>query len=443
MTDERRRRTNSHDSQSHEDLARARRRRARMRRRRRQRAIRAALLLVISIILVITGCVIAFKLHSSSKEKKLEAQQQAMAEQQQAYLDGLTAEQNTRAENKIHIVAVGDNVIHERIYESGIDDNGKYSYDHLYTHIKEDIEAADIAIVNQESIFVEDHEDVSAYPEFGSPVEIGDALVEAGFDVVEHASNHTFDKGTSAISDTLSYWKTNHPDIKVLGIHDSQESADTITTITCKGVTFSLLNYTSMLNGDEEKDFPAYMIDMLTQDKIAEDAEKAKEAGDITIALLHIGTEYADTPSAEQKEYLNFLLSAGVDITICSHPHVLQNFETLKDENGNEMLVYYSLGNFISTQKDPDCLLGGMADITLTKDTETGEFSVTDASLVPLVTHYDYDENEYTVYKLEDYTEELAAKHSIHKESEETFTLEWLNAKYKTTLKRNYNTLDN
>ncbi len=442
MTDQQRHPRNSESTKSaRHSRDSQRRRREILRRRKKIKLIRTSILLFIIIIATIIACIVFAKISKSKKTEKLEAQQQAMEAQQQAYLNELTDEQNTRAENKIRIVAVGDNLIHERIYESGIDSNGNYSYEHLYTHIKDDIASADIAIVNEEGIFVKDHNDVSAYPTFGTPTEVGDALVDTGFDVVQHASNHAYDKGTAAITDTISYWKDNHPDIKMLGIHDSQKSADTISTISCKGVTFALLNYTSQLNVDADENLPSYMIDTLTFEKIEKDIKKAKEISDMTIALLHVGEEYANEPNKDQMDFLKYFLYAGVDIAICSHPHVLQNFETMRDENGNEMLIYYSLGNFISTQKEPNCLLGGMADITLTKDPTTGEFSISDAAMIPLVTHYDYDTDEYAVYKLEDYSEELAAKHSIHEETDDEFTLEWLNERYDTILGEYYDTL--
>ena len=140
--------------------------------------------------------------------------------------------------NTIHFVAVGDNLIHQGIYESADTTQTVWNYDHLYEHIRDDISAADLAAVNEESIFVSDHANISSYPAFGSPVEIGDALVTAGFDIVEQANNHVFDKGITGITDTIRYWKTSHPEVALLGIHDSAESAGEITTISCKDVTF-------------------------------------------------------------------------------------------------------------------------------------------------------------------------------------------------------------
>ena len=66
-----------------------------------------------------------------------------------------------------------------------------------------------------------------------------------------HATNHILDKGTKSIEYTLDWWKTNHPDTKILGIHESQEAADEITVIKCKKLKIAMLDYTYGLNGLE------------------------------------------------------------------------------------------------------------------------------------------------------------------------------------------------
>ncbi len=411
-----------------------RRKRQKLRRQKQVRRQKMILLggTIIFIAVLSTTIGIVSSRHKAAKEaarlEELQLQKQKEQEEAQKLIEA----------NTVHLVAVGDNLIHEHIYQSTDTSQPVWNYDHLYTNIKDDIISADLAAVNQECIFVANHSNVSAYPSFGSPTEIGDALVNAGFDIVEHATNHAFDKGTSAINETLDYWKSNHPDIKVLGIHDSQESANTITTVTCKDITFSLLNYTSTINGEEYDAIPSYMIDFLRSEKVTADVAKAKEAGDMVIAFLHTGEEYSTEPNQDQKNFLQLLLSQGVDIAICSHSHVLQNYETLTDDQGNEMLVYYSLGNFISTQKQPECLLGGMADITITRDPQTSELSISDSQLIPLITHYNYEKNEYSVYKLEDYSEELAGEHSVHEETSEPFTLESLKQQFHNVLAQQY-----
>src|SRR5699024_12862267 len=140
--------------------------------------------------------------------------------------------------------------------------------------------------------------------------------------------------------------------------------------------------------------------------------------------FMHQGKEYDDRPSQEVKYYLQLLLQEVVDIAICSHTHILQNFETLRDDKDNEMLVYYSLGNFISTQKEPQCMLGGMADITITKDPKSQELTIAQADLVPLVTHYNHDKEAYAVYPLAEYTDELAEGHGIDEGTWDAFSMD-------------------
>ena len=86
------------------------------------------------------------------------------------------------------VVAVGDNLFHDSLIESGKSDSGTWNYDKIYENVKDEIQAADIAMVDQETVFTTDHDAVSGYPSFATPTEVGDALVNAGFDVIESAT---------------------------------------------------------------------------------------------------------------------------------------------------------------------------------------------------------------------------------------------------------------
>ena len=266
--------------------------------RKRQQQVRRQKIFLASTGLVLTAGISLFVIlyHNHQRVIAQEAELQAqIKEKQEAELQ----KQKELENNTIRFVAVGDNLIHQGIYESADTSQTVWNYDHLYEHIRNDISAADLAAVNEESIFVSDHANVSSYPAFGAPVEIGDALVTAGFDIVEQANNHVFDKGTTGITDTIRYWENNHPEIALLGIHDSAESAGEITTISCKGITFSLLNYTTTVNNEPYDKLPDYAVDLLRTDRVISDVEKAKESGDMTIAFLHTGAEYATEPNTE------------------------------------------------------------------------------------------------------------------------------------------------
>lgn len=126
------------------------------------------------------------------------------------------------------VIAVGDNLYHSKLYESGEYDSGTWNYDHIYTHILDQVQAADVAMIDQETVFAPSHDAVSSYPSFATPEEVGDAIIKAGFNVVESATNHADDYGYDYLKNTLDFWSTNYPDIPVLGIHSTQEDADTV-----------------------------------------------------------------------------------------------------------------------------------------------------------------------------------------------------------------------
>ena len=309
----------------------------------------------------------------------------------------------------VTLLAVGDNLIHDTVYRSGWNTN-PWNYDHLYKHVRDDIQAADIAVINQETIFVKDHKYVSNYPAFGTPREIGDAVYKAGFDVILHASNHVLDMGVENIYDAVDYWSDK--DVTVLGIHKSAEDAAVPKIVEKNGIKIGMINYTYGLNGFELPADQPYAVDLLDyRDKLLADIAYLEKHADITVAFLHMGTEYSTVPDAYSKEMVELVVSHGVDLCINGHPHVVEPCEEYTAVNGNKAVVFYSLGNFISSQDKPDRLLGGMAKVTIRKTvTEAGTVTkVTEHSLEPLVTHTSRD-TTYSVYHLEDYSDYLGER---------------------------------
>lgn len=335
----------------------------------------------------------------------------------------------------VHLVAVGDNIIHERVGNSGKSDTGVWSYDHLYQYIRDDIQAADLSLVVQETVFVENHADFSGYPNFGTPTEVGDALVNAGFDVVAQATNHMMDKGSEAVQFTVEWWKQNHAQIALLGIHENAAAAEEITVVECNSIRIAMLDYTELINFNPNMTGSEYLIDVYEENAAREDIRRARELADVVLVVMHAGVEYETQVDASVEEMVQVFLEEGVDIVIGSHPHVLRKMETLTRADGHKMLVYYSLGNFISSQNRLTALLGGMADLTIRKDAKTGTISIESAEMIPLITHYNHDTQTYAVYKLEDYTQELAAEHSAYRENPSTFSLNYYTNLFQSIVK--------
>lgn len=359
----------------------------------------------------------------------------------QAEIEKQKAEEaaNTPQISTARVIAVGDNLYHTSLLESGQYDTGEWNYDHIYEHVLDEIQAADLAFIDQETVLTSDHNAISSYPSFATPTEVGDAIIKAGFDVIESATNHIDDYGYDYMAQTFEFWRTRYPDIPVLGIHETQEDADTIKVKEVNGISIAMLDYTYGTNNSGAGEGKEYMISIFDKEKVASDIQKAKAVSDCIIFVAHWGKEDESMPTEYEKEWAAFLLEQGVDVVIGGHPHVLQPYGRMYDDSGNEMVIFYSLGNFVSTQQQLSELLGGMAGFTIQKTTLNGESSIQILSpeVKPLVMHYNHNTGDYGPYMLEDYTEELASQHSVRELIGDEFTLKNLKSKYNEIMSMN------
>ena len=149
---------------------------------------------------------------------------------------------------------------------------------------KEEIAAADLALVNQEVIIGGADLGITGYPSFNADFSLCDSLAGAGFDIICHATNHAMDKGRKGLINCAKYWKENYPQITVLGIHDT---ADTSTSCGAEPVILDLpdmkiavLNYTYGTNGIPLPDDMPYAVDLPDGEQIVADIQRAEESAD-------------------------------------------------------------------------------------------------------------------------------------------------------------------
>ena len=314
---------------------------------------------------------------------------------------------------ELTLMAAGDNLIHSPIYNKASNGDGTYNFSKMYENVKELIQSYDIAVINEETVLIEDDSKISSYPCFGTPIEMGNALIDTGFDVILSATNHTWDKGISGVKDTLNFYK-NYPDITLLGVHETEEDYNTIDIIEKNNIKLAMFNYTYGTNGITVPDEYYFMVDRLdNKEKFINDVVSVENEVDFTICFLHIGTEYVYKPTEYQINYVNELIDAGADIIICAHPHVIEPYNMITTDNGNTGLVYYSCGNFISNQNEVDRTLGGLASLKIKKTIFNDEITneIIEYDFIPVVTHY--NKTEHSVYLLDDYNEELAKNHTL------------------------------
>lgn len=257
----------------------------------------------------------------------------------------------------ISLIMVGDALIHSAVYADA-QTNNKYDFKPMLTEIKPIIQNYDLAFYNQETILGGTNLGLSTYPRFNSPYEVGDAFIDAGFNMISLANNHTLDRGEKAIVNSRNYW--NKQDVLVSGSATSTEERNNIEVKEINNIKYTMLAYTTTTNGlTASQD---YHVNIYNKDQVKQDIESIKDKTDLIIISMHWGEEYNHNITNKQKEIATYLSNLGVDIIIGHHPHVVEPIEYI-----NNTLVIYSLGNFISAQRGVERLTGLMVSVNIEK----------------------------------------------------------------------------
>lgn len=270
----------------------------------------------------------------------------------------------------LSLLCAGDAMVHKSQWVAAQKSDGTYDFRDPFRFIKPYVEAADLAVVNTETTFAGDAPE--GYPAFCTPDEFATALRWTGFDVVNTANNHMYDKGLRGLLRTLSVARENN--MSTVGSRFEWEEPYTIVDVKGLRVGFVTATYETKtddgnhaLNGIRVSDeafalintfrttdyaFPesAYETDLL---RLSNRIEKARESGaDIVICFFHWGQEYNLIPNDAQKRMAQDIADAGADAIFGSHPHVPQPMTVLTSaKTGNAVPVYFSLGNLISNQR--------------------------------------------------------------------------------------------
>ncbi len=269
--------------------------------------------------------------------------------------------------NHLIIVFAGDIMGHDGQIKGAFDSStGKYNYEPTYRYIKDYISDADIAVGNFEVTLA--GPPFKGYPQFSSPDELAIEAKNAGFDIMAMANNHALDGGKKGFRRTLMMMDSL--EFFHMGTYrDSAERAENYPLVVDKGIfRIALLNYTYGTNGLKIK-LP-YLINRIDTGQIRADIEKAGLADpDFILVFIHWGIEYERNENTDQKKLAAFIFRQGADAIIGSHPHVVQPIREIKlpVDTLKAYPVVYSLGNFVSNQRDQYKDGGIVAELHLSK----------------------------------------------------------------------------
>jgi poly-gamma-glutamate capsule biosynthesis protein CapA/YwtB (metallophosphatase superfamily) len=273
-------------------------------------------------------------------------------------------------EDELSLLFIGDIMQHIPQIESARDkETGTWQYDSCFKDISGIISAVDLAVGNLEVTL--GGKPYSGYPTFSAPDSLIPALQRAGMDVLVTANNHSCDKGLKGVFRTVTI--LDSLEIPHTGTYKDQNNRDTLNPMILerKGIILALLNYTFGTNGIPVP--KPSIVDLIDTSQIRLDYNKAKRMGvDEVIVFFHWGDEYKPEPAQNQKDIAAFCHRLGIRIVIGSHPHVIEPMVATKDSLGNITdITVYSLGNFISNQRDRYKNGGALFSLTLKREQDT------------------------------------------------------------------------
>lgn len=317
----------------------------------------------------------------------------------------------------ITILGAGDDLIHDVIYQQANQRAGGKGYDFtpVYARIAGDIKNADISVMNQETVLASKVASLSGYPRFNSPSQLGDELVNLGFDVINHANNHVLDQNQKGLEATLDYWATK-PSVKVIGAYRNDADLENIRIVEAKGIKTAHIGITEMTNGLALPKNSSYRLIYADNTELIERLiKKAKTMADVVVISIHWGTENTYTLTEKQKTLAQNMVDWGADIIFGNHPHVVQQLTVLTRKDGTKCPVMYAFGNLVSAQQSGQNMVSGLLTVTMTKNFETNKTTFTDMKFKPIVTNYGPHCTNISIYPLDQYTDALAAAHGVRK----------------------------
>jgi len=386
--------------------------RKKRKRRRLKKSIKKILIALLMLILTIIIGIAILKILDNNDSKQ--------AKESKSNNEVITKkEENKETHSEIKLIAVGDYLIHSSVYKDAnkLANYDGYDFKPIISNIKEIVKDYDIAYYNQETILGGTELGLADYPTFNSPYEAGDAMIDAGFNLVSLATNHTMDSGAKAVENSCKYWK-QHDNVLSSGSYCSEEEREEIRIEEKNGITYTMLNYSYGTNGMPRiKDYYINLwptdIDNINnpdtdtkynnyKEQVKKDIEKVRDKVDFLIVAMHWGVEYTHTPTEYQKDMAEYLASLDVDVIIGTHPHVIQPVTWI-----NNTLVIYSLGNFLSAQYQNNgscsnyaCTVELMTNFTIEKNTKNNKSEIKIKNIENELLYNYYNQTSWRDFKI-------------------------------------------
>jgi poly-gamma-glutamate synthesis protein (capsule biosynthesis protein) len=245
----------------------------------------------------------------------------------------------------LRLVAVGDILMHQDVKTAASQDPGGFPA--LWADLVPLFQGADLAFGNLETPVAPTTGRPGVPFQFNAPESLPPALRASGFTVLATANNHAFDQGAKGVRETLDRLKEAR--LVAIGSGADRAQAEALQIVERQGVRVAFLGFTDLFNLDLNRRATEPWVRPLDLEPALQAVREARKQADLVVVSVHWGNEYQHQPTKRQRDIAQALVSAGCDVILGHHPHVLQPIELL-EAGGRKALVAYSLGNFISNQ---------------------------------------------------------------------------------------------
>lgn len=299
-----------------------------------------------------------------------------------------SAPKKTTTKQTIRLIASGDMLAHDSINQQAQTENS-YDYAPYFQNVKSIFSRADIRFCNQEIPTAAPVVGaVDGYPSFNAPIQFATDLSKVGCDVVNVATNHANDKGQAGIVATRNHWDTLQKKA-IAGANRSIEEQRAVQYFSVKGSKFAFLAYNYESNN---KALTPYGVNMFDEELMKAQLAEAKANNAYIVVSMHWGTEDSPGIDAAQQRWSQFLADHGADVVLGTGPHVIGPVKKLPKQGGGETLVWYSLGNLLSTQLKIEELIGGFAVMNYT--IQGGKAQLESIGFLPTYMHYEWTKQQ-------------------------------------------------
>ena len=325
------------------------------------------IILLLILVAIIVGAIFAISklFNSDSEDKRIEISNTANNEVKIIEAEKVPPRSFT-------LTGLGDAMCHNTQYKDAYV-NGTYDFNYVFENVKDVMSKDDLTIGNLETTFAGPEVGYSGYPTFNTPDAMGEALKNAGVDVLSTANNHCLDKGFKGLSRTLDV--LDQLGIDHAGTSRTPEEQAKVLIKDVNGIKVAILSFTYGTNGINPPSDKGYCVNYIDKNFIKGRIDAAKSEGaEIVIACMHWGIEYQTKPSAEQIDMADFLFKSGADIILGNHAHVIEPFEkrevTMDDGTVKQCFVVYAMGNLVANQNQVNTRNNIMMHMKVTIDSD-------------------------------------------------------------------------